>query len=133
MGEKRVQTVRDQAATLVNSGETVRHAVPVTIGPLLALALGPIGVAFLKFRTVVLTDRSLYVMTMKGMGAPKEVEQELPLESTSAHTGRGSLPMWSKLVVGEQSYNVGKPFKAEAQALAAAVSSGSPAAVPSTS
>ena len=128
MSEKRVQKVRDQAAILVGSGETVRHAVPVTSGPLFALALGPLGVAFLKFRTVVLTDRALYLMTMKAMGAPKEVEQELPLGSTAVTPDKSSFPIWSTLVVGDQRYNVAKPFKSEAEALAAAVSAGAPAA-----
>ena len=127
MSEKRVQKVRDQAATLMGNGETVRHAVPVSSGPLFALALGPLGVAFLKFRTVVLTDRALYLMTMKAQGGPKEVERELPLGSTTVSTDKSSFPMWSTLVVADQRYNVAKPFKSEAEALAA-VSAGAPAA-----
>lgn len=122
MSEKRVQKAREQASALVESGESVRHAVPVTSGPLFALALGPLGVAFLKFRTVALTDKALYIMPMKATGGPKEVEQQMPLGSVAVGTDKNSFPLQSTLVVGDQRWNVAKPFKEEAEMLAAAAS-----------
>ena len=122
MSEKRVQKVREQASALVEAGETVRHAVPVTSGPLFAMALGPLGVAFLKFRAIALTDKALYVMPMKATGGPKEVEQQIPLGSVSVSTGKSPLPFQSTLVVGDQSWNIARPFKDEAEQLAAAAS-----------
>lgn len=122
MSEKKVQKTREQASALVEAGETVRHALPVTGGPLLAMALGPLGVAFLTFRTMALTDKALYVMTAKATGGPKEVEHKLPLGSVAVSTGKSSLPAVSTLVVGDQSWNVGKAFKDEAASLAAAAS-----------
>jgi hypothetical protein len=122
MSEKRVQKAREQASALVDAGETVRHALPVTSGPLWAMLLGPLGVAFLKFRTLALTDKALYVMHAKATGGPKEVEHKLPLGSVAVSTGKSSMPLQSTLVVGDQSWNVAKPFKDEAESLAAAAS-----------
>jgi hypothetical protein len=122
MSEKRVLKAREQASALVEAGETVRHAVPVTSGPLFALALGPLGVAFLKFRTIALTDKALYVMPMKATGGPKEVEQQIPLGSVVVSTGKSPLPFQSTLVAGDQSWNIARPFKDEAERLAAAAS-----------
>jgi len=123
MGKDRAQKAREQASALVEAGETVRHALPVTSGPLMALALGPLGVAFLKFRTVALTDNAIYVMPQKSTGGPKAVEQKIPLGSVAVTTGEHPFPWQSRLVVGDQMWNVGKPFKEEAEALAAAASS----------
>ena len=131
MSEKRVQKAREQASALVESGETVRHALPVTGGPLMAMALGPLGVAFLKFRTVALTDKALYVMAQKATGGPKAVEQKMPLGSVAVSTDKHPFPMQSTLVVGDQRWNVAKPFKEEAESLAAA-SAGPPASAIST-
>ena len=122
MSEKAVQKAREQAAELVESGETVRHAVPVTSGPLFALVLGPLGVAFLKFRTVALTDKALYVMLVKATGGPKEVEQQIPLGSIAVSTDKNRFPLQSTLVVGDQRWNVARPFKEEAERLAGAAS-----------
>ena len=126
MSEKRVQKVREQASALVASGETVRHAVPVTSGPLIALALGPLGVAFLKFRVVAITDKALYLMPMKATGGPKEVGEQMPLGSVAVSTDKNSFPLQSTLVLGDQRYNVAKPFKEEAEQLAAAASVSAP-------
>jgi hypothetical protein len=123
MSKDRVQKAREQASALVETGETVSHALPVTSGPLLALALGPLGVAFLKFRTVALTDSALYVMPQKATGGPKSVEQKFPLGSVPVSTGEHPFPLQSRLVVGDQRWNVGKPYREEAEALAAAASS----------
>ena len=124
MSEQRVQKAREQASALVESGETVRHAVPVTSGPLMALALGPLGVAFLKFRTVALTDKSLYFMLQKATGGPKAVEQKMPLGSVVVSTDKHPFPGQSRLVVGDQSFSVPRPYKEEAERLSAAASAG---------
>lgn len=104
----------------------MRHALPVTRGPLWALALGPIGVAFLTFRMVVLTDKALYFMRQKGMGGPKDVEQQMPLGSVPISTDKNSFPFQSTLVMGDERWNVAKPFKEESEALAAAASAPQP-------
>lgn len=122
MSEKRAQKTREEASPLVDAGETVRHAVRVTTGPLFALLLGPLGVAFMKFRTIALTDETLYVMPMKATGAPKEVEQRIPRGSVAVSTGNSPIPLQSTLVIGGQTWNVAKPFKDEAERLAAAAS-----------
>ena len=128
MSEKRAQKVREQASALVGPGETVRHALPVTSGPPFAVALGALGVAFLKFRTVVLTDKALYLMLQKATGGPKEVEKQMPLGSVPVSTDKNSFPLTSTLVVGDQRYNVHKAFKQEAESLAAAAGSAGAAA-----
>ena len=122
MSEKKMEKAREQASALVEPGETVRHAFPVTSGPLIAMALGPLGVAFLKFRTLAVTDEALYVMPQKATGGAKAVEQKSPLGSVDVSTGNSRFPMISTLVVGDQRFNVGKPFKEEAERLAAAAS-----------
>jgi hypothetical protein len=128
MSEKRVQKAREQSQALVGAGETVKHAVPVTSGPLWALALGPIGVAFLKFRTVALTDTALYVIPQKFTGGPKDVvEQQWPLGSVAVSTDKNSFPLQTTLVVGDTRWNVAKPFKEESERLAAAASAPAPA------
>lgn len=124
MSQKGVQKAREQASALVEGGETVRHAIPVTSGPLFALALGPLGVAFLKFRTVAITDQAIYIMPTKATGGPKEVEQRLPLGSVSVSTDKNPFPLQTTLVVGDQRWNVAKPFKEESESLAAAASAG---------
>jgi hypothetical protein len=124
MSEKRLQKAREQASALVEPGETVRHALPVTSGPLIGMVLGPLGVAFLKFRTVALTDKALYVMPDKATGGPKAVEKKMPLGSVDVSTDKHRFPTVSTLVVGDQRWNVGKPFKEEAEKLAAAASAG---------
>jgi hypothetical protein len=122
MSEKQLQKAREQSSALVEPGETVRHAFPVTSGPLIAMALGPLGVAFLKFRTLAVTDKALYVMPQKATGGAKAVEQKIPLGSVDVSTDKSRFPLQSTLVVGDQRYNVGKPFKEEAERLAAAAS-----------
>lgn len=122
MSEKRVQKAREQASALVESGETVRHALPVTSGPLIAMALGPLGVAFLTFRTVAVTDKALYVMPQKATGGPKAVEQKMALGSVAVSTDKHPFPLQSRLVVGDQRWSVAKPYKEEAERLAAAAS-----------
>jgi hypothetical protein len=124
MSEKKLQKTREQASALVEPGETVRHALPVTSGPLIGMVLGPLGVAFLKFRTVALTDKALYVMPQKATGGPKAVEEKMPLGSVDVSTDKNRFPLQSTLVVGNQRWNVGKPFKEEAERLAAAASAG---------
>ena len=131
MSGKRVEKARQQASALVAPGETVRHALPVTSGPLWAMVLGPLGVGFLTFRTVALTDKSLYLMAQKGTGAPKAVERTMPLGSVAVSTDKNSFPMQSTLVVGDQRWNVHKVFKDEAESLATAASAGPPAAATS--
>jgi hypothetical protein len=122
MSEKRVQKVREQASAVAPAGETVRYAVPVTSGPLFAMVLGPIGAAFLTYRAIALTDKALYVMTVKGFGQPKEVERQIPLGSVAVTTDKNSFPLQSTLVVGDQRWNVARPFKEEAESLAGAAS-----------
>jgi len=121
MSQKGVQKKRTQASALVQRGETVRHAVMVNSGPYALYLLGPLGVAFLKFRTVALTDAALYVMTQTGMGAAKAVERRLPLGSVAVSTEKGP-PLNSMLVIGQEKMRVGMPFKDEAERLAAAAS-----------
>jgi hypothetical protein len=125
VSHRRVQKAREQASALVDSGETVTHALPVTRGPLWALALGPFGVAFLKFRTVALTDQALYIMSQKGTGAPKAVEHKMAPGAAGVSTDKNSFPLQTTLVVGDQRWNVAKPFKEESESLAAAASSAS--------
>jgi len=122
MSEKRAQKAREQASALVDAGETVRRALPVMSGPIWAMAFGVLGAAFLRVRMIALTDKALYVMTAKATGGPKEVEHKFALGSVPVSTGKSSMPLQSALVVGDQSWTVGKPFKAEAESLAAAAS-----------
>jgi hypothetical protein len=122
MSEKRAQKTREQASALVETGETVRHALPVMSGPPWALLFGVLGAAFLRVRTIALTDKALYVMTAKATGGVKEVEHKLPLGSVAVSTGKSSMPLQSTLVVGDQSWSVAKAFKDEAERLAAAAS-----------
>ena len=119
--EQKEQKVREQVGALVEPGETLRHVVPVTRGPLLALGLGPLGVAFLKFRMVALTETALYVLTMKATGGPKEVERRIPLPA-AVSIGNSLFPRQNKFVVGDQNFNLGSPFKEEAERIAAAAS-----------
>jgi len=103
----------------VEPGETPRHAVPVTRGPLLALALGALGVGFLKFRVITVTEKALYVMVTKASGGPKEVERRLPLPvALSIENSR--FPNQNKFVLGDETFNLGSPFKEEAERIAAA-------------
>ena len=122
MSEARAQKTREQASAFVDAGETVRHALPVTSGPLWAMLLGPLGVAFLTFRTIALTDQALYLMHAKATGGPKEVDQKMALGSVAVGTDKNSFPLQSTLVVGDQRWNVARQFKDEAEALAAAAS-----------
>lgn len=122
MSEKRAEKAREQASALVEAGETVRHALPVTSGPLWAMLLGPLGVAFLTFRTIALTDKALYLMHAKATGGPKEIDQKMALGSVAVSTGKSSFPLQSALVVGDQSWNVARQYKDEAEKLAAAAS-----------
>ena len=122
MSEKKAQKAREQASAFVGAGETVRQAMPVTSGPLFAMLLGPLGVSFLKFRTIALTDKALYVMLANATGGPKEVEQQIPLGSVAVSTGKNSMPFQSTLVVGDQKWNVHRQFKDEAESLAASAS-----------
>ncbi len=125
MIQKKLQKTREQAAALVQPGETLRHAVGVTSGPSIAMALGPIGVAFLKFRVVALTDKAVYIMTQTPTGGAKKVEQRMPLGSVAVSTAKHPMPLQSTLVVGDQKWNVGKIVKDDAERLAAAVPPGS--------
>ncbi len=119
---QKVEKTRAGAATLVGPGETVRHAVPVQIGPSMAMALGPLGVVLLKFRTVALTDAALYVMTKSAVGnAPKAVERRIPRGSVAVSTKKGP-GFASTLFVGDQKMLVTVGFKEEAAQLAAAAS-----------
>ncbi len=112
MSQKAVQKQREQASALVQSGETVRHAVAVSSGPLFALSLGPLGVALMKFRALALTDDALYVLSQKAAsGQAKAVEQRMPLGSVAVRTDTHPFPLQSRLVVGDQKWNVAKPFK----------------------
>jgi len=52
------------------------------------------------------------------------VEQKIPLGSVDVSTDKNSFPLQSTLVVGDQTWNVAKPFKEEAESLAAAASAG---------
>jgi hypothetical protein len=128
MSEKQLEKAREQASALIEPGETVRHAFPVTSGPLIGMALGPLGVAFLKFRTLAVTDKALYVMPQKATGGAKAVEQRLPLGSVDVSTAKSRFPFISTLAAGDRRWNVGKPFKEEAERLAAAAGSASAAA-----
>jgi hypothetical protein len=132
MSEKREmkeQQVREQIAALVEPGETLKEAVAVTRGPLLALGLGPFAFAFIKFRIVALTDKALYVLPMKTTGGVKEVEQRIPLPVpvTIADT---RFPRQNKFVVGDQNFNLGTPSKEEAQRIAASASAPAVASAP---
>ena len=117
--EQKQQKVREQSAALVEPGETLRDAVPVTRGPLLALGLGPLGVAFLKFRIVALTDEALYVMSTTANGWPKEVELRTPLP-VAASIADSPFPGQNKFLVGDQNFNLGSPYKEEAERIATA-------------
>ena len=127
--EQKEQQLREQSAALVEPGETLRHAVPVTRGPLLALGLGALGVAFLKFRVIALTDKALYVMVTKATGGPKEVELRSPLP-VAVSIGNSPFPRQNKFVVGDQNFNLGSPFKEEAERIAAAASAQAAASAP---
>lgn len=127
--EQKEQKVREQVGALVEPGETLRHVVPVTRGPLLALGLGPLGVAFLKFRMIAVTETALYVMAVKATGGPKEVEQRIPFP-VAVSIGNSPFPRQNKFVVGDQSYNLGSPFKEEAASIAAAAAAPAAASTP---
>lgn len=114
---------REQASALVQAGETVRHAVQSNSGPFMASALGPLGVKFLTFRTVAVTDKAVYLMSQKATGGPKAVEQRLPLGSVAVSYANGPA-LNGTIVVGDQKMRVLAQHKAEAQRLAAAASGG---------
>lgn len=123
MSQRLVQKVRTQASAVVQPGETVRHALPVTSGPYIAMFFGPLGTYFLKGRIVALTDAALYVMTGSAMlGKAKAVERRLPLGSVAASTGKGPAvsPFLSTLLIGQERMWVKRAFKEEAENLAAA-------------
>lgn len=122
MSQRLVQKQREGASALVQSGETVTHALRAVSGPIFAVALGPLGTAFLRFWTVALTDKALYVMTQKATGGPKAVEQRMPLGSVAVTTEKHPMPLQTRLVVGDQRWSVAKPFKEELEKLAAAAS-----------
>ena len=123
------QKVREQISALVEPGETLKEAVAVTRGPLLALGLGPLGVAFIKFRIVALTDKALYVMPMKATGGVQEVEQRIPLP-VAVSIGNSRFPRQNKFAVGDQNFNLGSPFKEEAERIAAGASAPATASAP---
>ena len=132
MSEKREQNereVREQVAALVDQGETLRHVVIATRGPLWALGLGPFAVAFLKFRLIAQTDEAIYVMPSKATGGPKEVEQRIPLP-VAISISDTRVPRQNKLVIGDQEFNLGTPMKEEAEMIAAAASAPAAAAAP---
>ena len=132
MSEKREQKereVREQVAALVDQGETLRHVVIATRGPLWALGLGPFAVAFLKFRLIAQTDEAIYVMPSKATGGPKEVEQRIPLP-VAISISDTRVPRQNKLVIGDQEFNLGTPMKEEAEMIAAAASAPAAAAAP---
>ena len=123
------QKVREQIAALVEPGETLRHAVVVTKG-IYALALGPLGVAFLRFRNVALTDKGLYVMVAPwGGGGPKEVKQRIPLP-VAVSVRDNPWPRQNWFVVGDQKFWLGSPFKEEAESIAVAASAPAAASAP---
>ena len=129
MSEKREQKerqVREQVAALVEPGETLRHVVIATRGPLWALSLGPFAVAFLKFRLIAQTDDAIYVMPSKATGGPKEVEQRIPLP-VAISISDSRVPRQNKLVIGDQEFNLGTPMKEEAEMIASAASASAPA------
>ena len=117
--EQKEQKVREQIAALVEPGEALKEAVPVTRGPLLALGLGPLGVAFIRFRIVALTDAAIYILPMKATGGVQEVEQRIPLP-VAVSIGNSPFPRQNKFVVGDLNFNLGSPVKDEAERIAVA-------------
>lgn len=111
--------MRAQASALVEPGETVRHAISVTTGPKIAHSIGLIGVALLKFRIVAVTDAALYGMSQKAGGGAKAVEPRVPLGSVAVSTEKGPA-FTSTLVIGQEKMLLLKPYKEEAEKLAAA-------------
>ncbi len=84
--------------------------------------LGPLGLAFTRFRTVAVSDEALYVMTKNAMGGtPKYVEKRTPLGSLIVSTKKGP-GLVTRLVVGDQKMFVMLKFREEAAKLAAAAS-----------
>ena len=127
--EQKEQQVREQVASLVEPGETLRHVVIATRGPLWALGLGPLGVAFIKFRLIGQTDEAIYVVTTKATGGPKEVEQRIPLP-VAVSISDSRFPRQNKFFVGDQKYNLGTPMKEEAEMIAAAAAAPAAASQP---
>ena len=129
--EQKEREVREQVAALVEPGETLRHVVIATRGPLSALALGPFGVAFLKFKLIAQTDHAIYVMPTKATGGPKEVEQRIPLP-VAVSISDSRVPRQNKFVIGDQNFNLGTPMKEEAEKIAAAAAADASATVASS-
>jgi hypothetical protein len=113
MRDKLVQNVQPQMET----GETIRNAVTGLAGPKWALAIGALGAAFSKPRAVILTDKNVYVMKMKGMGKPSEVENKYPLGTVQVSAGKGAVNI--PLTVGTYKLLVSKLYRKEIEDLAA--------------
>jgi hypothetical protein len=114
-------SVRDRlikgATPHLEPGESVRNAVSGISGPKWALAFGALGAMATKPRAVVLTDRHVYVMRLKGMNKPSEIEFKHPTGSVPVELGKGVANV--PLTVGAEKVWISKVWRKEAEALAA--------------
>lgn len=121
MSEKSVQKMRKRASEFVEPGETVQHALLGTKGPWLAHSFGLLGVPFLKFRVVAVTDAALYITAATRKGKSADHDQRLPLGSTQVSTKKGPMLQYT-LIIGEDKWRLNKSYLAEAENIAAAAS-----------
>jgi hypothetical protein len=115
-------SVRDRlvkgAQPHLESGEIVVNAVSGLAGPKWVLAFGALGAAFAKPRAVILTNKHIYIMKMKGTNKPAEVETKYPVGSVQVSSGKGvaNIP----LTIGtEYKLWISKLWRKEAEGLAA--------------
>ncbi|HEY7874302.1 MAG TPA: hypothetical protein VIG64_04180 [Actinomycetota bacterium] len=106
--------LRDMAGSLVQPGETVKHAVPVLAGSLLWAAFGALGALFAQPRIIVTTESNLYVVKR---GKPDTVEERHSLASTDV-TARKGFPI-GRMRIGDKTFWVGLGVQQAAVDLAA--------------
>jgi hypothetical protein len=105
------------AAPHLEPGENVRNAVSGISGPKWVLVFGALGALATTPRAVVLTNRHVYVMKLKGMNKPSEVEFKYPAGSVPVALGSGIANV--PLTVGSEKVWISKVWRREAEALAA--------------
>jgi hypothetical protein len=125
MGEKMRNRLAKGAATFLEPGETVRSAVTGLAGPKWVLAFGALGALFSKPRTVILTERNIYILTVKGMQKAKGVESKQPIGSVGVSLGTGVANV--PLTIGTEKIWISKVWRKDAEELVANANGGKPA------
>ena len=119
MNEKTLRQINDRASVFLRAGETVRHTVPATEGPRIAIFFGLLGaLMFTKQILVVATDERIVLMragrfTYK---TPKGIEASHDMGGAEVTYSR-SFP-FNRLTVAGRTLWVGKIFGKDAEAVA---------------